>query len=373
MKWVYKWDEVQSIAFVNSIFTYKQKTQKNTKNYPFLPLRSFFALPIKSTKTSQEPTCNWLAEAPSLRVWSQWKMAGFSLKGAGNNYPIGGTQPCFHTVTMQKTGEKVKRDEQFFISPLSPKLYSFLFLWSAATSTFGFSLATVSPVSDAGWIAMTNLRVSHPKHRASGRPSATMVPKKLFEKRCFYVLVGFGNFQWNSVEASKCVPLKTYGCGSTGSRTRFFSSACHNLPLAQSTFKAKTSLHTPRLDLQCKKKKVHRFLLLANACVDGTLVLRFISQCAWSSQLPQWTIIKDEILSGTFPWEWSVGYGFKLGHLLQPWQLCQTATRPWQLGTQNKQHLPFQHTKVVSIPHISHILLMCVSESAGVQHGVSRS
>lgn len=70
--------------------------------------------------------------------------------------------------------------------------------------------------------------------------------------------------------------IKTYGCGSTGSRTRFFSSACHNLPLAQSTFKAKTSLHTPRLDLQCKKN-VHRFLLMANACIVGTLVLRFIS------------------------------------------------------------------------------------------------
>ena len=92
-----------------------------------------------------------------------------------------------------------------------------------------------------------------------------------------YVFVGLGNFQWNSAEASKWMcSIKTYDCGSTGSRTRFFSSACHNLPLAQSTFKAKTSLHTPRLDLQCKKKCAPLFVVgKCMRCWDTCFTIHF--------------------------------------------------------------------------------------------------
>ena len=70
-------------------------------------------------------------------------MAGFLWKVQVTTILLEAASHVFTQLTMQKTGEKEKRDEQFFISPLSPKLCSFLFLWSAATSTFGFSLAMV--------------------------------------------------------------------------------------------------------------------------------------------------------------------------------------------------------------------------------------
>lgn len=57
-----KWDEVQSIEFVNSIFTYKQKTQKKTQKLSFsaTSLLFCFTSQINRKLLRNRPVTGWL-------------------------------------------------------------------------------------------------------------------------------------------------------------------------------------------------------------------------------------------------------------------------------------------------------------------------